>query len=642
MLIYQITQPKRRKLSENTGQKSSLPNENSLGQPIANNEESLRNFWNWFRGSKVVDDQGRPLVVYHGTQSSKDFSVFNTELGRGYFPNAASFHTDRSAASDYSSQVGWTRGRVMPVYLSINNPADDSAFRAASKIAGRDDGNAVKAELIRSGYNGMNIGGGEWWAFHPNQIKSAIGNKGTYNQDSDEIVDESLLEVLDSELNVNSNESLKRYFNTQSYVMKGHTNVMSTDEMNKKGIYVVRYLDNNRMIQYHIINLNDDMVPGSRYDNANIDGTVGSQCLNIIFKDAQHYLGHAHSFPVKIFAPTNRSQIYLSMAKHLVSKLKDGLQISKMKKEVGSDGNTYDVFIIGYPDTKNKNMSQSIKEFLNKSDNTLEEGLLDLYKKTKKDRAGRNVVSSAVEHRKATKAYEFWNNFKTKYAKSIRDKSERKQYLDGSSGVMRKQLINFVEINFLQRESIQSFVNSDEIMSIIDKMMANQASKYKSKQSDVEPTVQPEPSGENEPTNRKKIPRTTPRGTTRLPGSQQTLRYKDEDYILNNKGAWINTKTHRAASEEWQNFFNDEADWLLNGEYELKEAASATKNKEYELFVDLIRQTNMASQYSDKYAARRSRSRYDDDEIDGEGEVVKSTGNKQADKLLKKYGFKTK
>lgn len=292
--------------------------------------------------------------------------------------------------------------------------------------------------------------------------------------------------------------------------------------------------------------------------------------------------------------------------------------------------------------SENTDQKSSLPNENSNEGNILDEGLLDLYKKTKKDRAGRNIVSSAVEHRKATKAYEFWNNFKTKYAKSIRDKSERKQYLDGSSGVMRKQLINFVEINFLQRESIQSFINSDEIMSIIDKMMANQASKYKSNQPNTQQsTDQNVPSDPNEPTNRKKIPRTTPRGTTRLPGSQQTLRYNNDDYILNNKGAWINTKTHRAASDEWQNFLNDEADWLLNGEYELKEAASATKNKEYELFVDLIRQTNMASQYSDKYASRRSRSRYDDDEIDGEGEVVKSTGNKEADKLLKKHGFKT-
>ena len=43
---------------------------NSKGLPIAQNEESIRNFWNWFGDSKVVDENGKPLVVYHGTEST--------------------------------------------------------------------------------------------------------------------------------------------------------------------------------------------------------------------------------------------------------------------------------------------------------------------------------------------------------------------------------------------------------------------------------------------------------------------------------------------------------------------------------------------------------------------------------------------
>ena len=43
------------------------PTKNSNGKSIAQTEEGVRNFWRWFSDSKVVDDQGRPLVVYHGT-----------------------------------------------------------------------------------------------------------------------------------------------------------------------------------------------------------------------------------------------------------------------------------------------------------------------------------------------------------------------------------------------------------------------------------------------------------------------------------------------------------------------------------------------------------------------------------------------
>lgn len=47
------------------------PTQNSNGQPIAATEEGVRNFWNWFGDSKVVDEQGRPLVVYHGAPDAR-------------------------------------------------------------------------------------------------------------------------------------------------------------------------------------------------------------------------------------------------------------------------------------------------------------------------------------------------------------------------------------------------------------------------------------------------------------------------------------------------------------------------------------------------------------------------------------------
>jgi len=49
---------------------------NSNGKPIAMTEEEVRNFYRWFGDSKVVDEQGRPLVVYHGTKSDIENGVF--------------------------------------------------------------------------------------------------------------------------------------------------------------------------------------------------------------------------------------------------------------------------------------------------------------------------------------------------------------------------------------------------------------------------------------------------------------------------------------------------------------------------------------------------------------------------------------
>ena len=53
----------------------------STGRRLGRTEEEVRNFWAWFGDSKVVDADGKPLVVYHGTAG--DFNEFSfDELGK--------------------------------------------------------------------------------------------------------------------------------------------------------------------------------------------------------------------------------------------------------------------------------------------------------------------------------------------------------------------------------------------------------------------------------------------------------------------------------------------------------------------------------------------------------------------------------
>lgn len=105
------------------------PTVNSAGNRIADTDEGLRNFWRWFGDSKVVDDEGRPRVVYRGRPPDAG-DVIGTPV--------AYFGLDRSVAEGYAEQwdfeLRWDddgnrvkfKHNVLEGYLRISNPATDS------------------------------------------------------------------------------------------------------------------------------------------------------------------------------------------------------------------------------------------------------------------------------------------------------------------------------------------------------------------------------------------------------------------------------------------------------------------------------------------------------------------------------------
>jgi hypothetical protein len=166
-------------------------------------------FKKWFGDSKVVDGNGRPLVVYHGTQG--DFDTFRDDIeGRAGFY----FTSDKAFASSFAEGGG---ANVMPAYLSISKPADlrrgvpGSVYDALEgqgysrlvelyesdpqEIWNFFDGDTELSDALkRAGYDGMRLsepsGRREvysWVAFRPEQIKSAIGNNGDFAADNPDI-----------------------------------------------------------------------------------------------------------------------------------------------------------------------------------------------------------------------------------------------------------------------------------------------------------------------------------------------------------------------------------------------------------------------------------------------------------------------
>ena len=149
---------------------------NSEGNMIHGTVEGLRAFWNWFGDSIVVDEQGRPLVVYHGT--NKEFNSFK----QGNFPKllkmgAGIYFTDnQQSAIRYAQRFSDGKGVVMPVYLSLQNP-----LILESPLSPRPQ-DMSKYDGIIAGEKG-NL---EIVVFEPNQIKS-VNNTGEFDVNNKDI-----------------------------------------------------------------------------------------------------------------------------------------------------------------------------------------------------------------------------------------------------------------------------------------------------------------------------------------------------------------------------------------------------------------------------------------------------------------------
>jgi len=162
----------------------------------------------WFGNSKVVDAGGKPLVLYHGTDRS--LHEFSKEKIGDRFPLSFGFHfTSRTQeAGIYAEGLdpkfsGVAEGaNILPVYLKAENPlvvetknmtasmeADLNRAQLIHEIvASRKTDHPYDSIIIKrtrgDEYDGINV-----IVFNPEQIKSAIGNRGTFDPRSPRIVD---------------------------------------------------------------------------------------------------------------------------------------------------------------------------------------------------------------------------------------------------------------------------------------------------------------------------------------------------------------------------------------------------------------------------------------------------------------------
>jgi site-specific DNA-cytosine methylase len=155
----------------------------------------------WFGESKVVDTEGKPLVVYHGTD--KAFDAFDpakrgTEVRDGGPFDARSklafwFTSNRETARSYAEAAETPAdGRVVEAWVRMTNPlvVNAPAHGDGGYIPDRAD--AVLRRAIRSGHDGVIFrdvydGLGDsprsdvYAVFTPEQVKSATANVGTFD-----------------------------------------------------------------------------------------------------------------------------------------------------------------------------------------------------------------------------------------------------------------------------------------------------------------------------------------------------------------------------------------------------------------------------------------------------------------------------
>jgi len=205
-------------------------------------------FRQWFGDSKVVDANGEPLMVYHGTVS--DFATFDKtrDVGFHFGPSVVANKRLEAVRGDLARREGKKKkdtvaGNVIPVYLSIDNPLEvmdagdwtveqfgpqlvelgvisqgqlEQIVATAEKLSekagmqfdqrfmiqrqyGLDQ---MRLAVERAGYGGLKYANKyetrkslsasspkavSWIALYPEQIKSATGNQGTFDPSDPDI-----------------------------------------------------------------------------------------------------------------------------------------------------------------------------------------------------------------------------------------------------------------------------------------------------------------------------------------------------------------------------------------------------------------------------------------------------------------------
>jgi len=173
----------------------------------------------WFGKSQVVDDSGKPRVVYHGTDV--DFTEFDTTDFGSWFAQSP------KTAEQYAEKTGEGAARTVPAFLRVEKPfvipdeidlSQDTTVRSFLRAVNAANGTKLTVqdlnlgnfnltqprpafefvsfndgffEAVKAlGFDGLKaneLGEPTWNVFAPEQVKSATGNRGTFDPTNPDI-----------------------------------------------------------------------------------------------------------------------------------------------------------------------------------------------------------------------------------------------------------------------------------------------------------------------------------------------------------------------------------------------------------------------------------------------------------------------
>jgi hypothetical protein len=187
-------------------------------------------FKNWFgdwekdpkNASKIIDKNGEPLVVYHGTNSKwniLDTKMFGKNTDEGYYGKGLYLSSVENKAAQY--------GNIMKLFVNIKKPLragtdpNISMKEAIKNVRLAENFNRGMSNMEE--YDGVLYSGAEGRYEEivvptPNQIKSATDNNGDFSRNNDDIDYDTVNNSSDKEFTIIYTPKGKK---TQTYTIRG-------------------------------------------------------------------------------------------------------------------------------------------------------------------------------------------------------------------------------------------------------------------------------------------------------------------------------------------------------------------------------------------------------------------------------------